>query len=57
MTADLGGVSVTGRVLGAGDDGLRLDVDGTERVEPWDRVGRGRVQVEFNRTDPDNEET
>ena len=57
VTAELGGASVTGRVLGAGDGGLRLDVDGTERVEPWDRVGRGRVQVEFNRTDPDNEET
>ena len=42
---------------GADDAGVRLDVDGTERFERWDRVGRGRVQVEFNRTDPDSEET
>ena len=41
--------TVTGRVLGAGPDGVVLDVDGDERVIPWPELTTGRVQVEFNR--------
>ena len=61
VTVEMGSQSITGRVLGTDDSGARLDVDGTERYEPWDRIGRGRVQVEFNRaapeSDTDSEET
>jgi ribosome maturation factor RimP len=46
--------TVTGRVLDADPDGVRLDLaGGTERV-PYSALGRGRVQVEFNRPDEDD---
>lgn len=45
-----GGSSVTGRVREAGDDGVRLELEGGEqRVIAWSDLGRGKVQVEFNR--------
>jgi ribosome maturation factor RimP len=56
VTVDLAGVPVTGRITGADATSVRLDVDGKPRTEPWDRVGRGRVQVEFNRADRDADE-
>lgn len=43
------GSTVTGRIGEAADAGLRIEVDGTERLLAWDQVVRGRVQVEFNR--------
>jgi ribosome maturation factor RimP len=45
------GTKVTGRVCRADDTGVTLDVDGTERVLPFDEVVRGTVQVEFARKD------
>jgi ribosome maturation factor RimP len=51
VNVEVGGVPVTGRVIDADDAGIRLDVAGRVRTEPWSRVGRGRVQVEFNRAD------
>lgn len=53
------GVTVTGRVAHADDDGVRLVVgdsgDGrtapVERTVPWADLGAGAVQVEFNRRD------
>jgi ribosome maturation factor RimP len=44
-----GGASVTGRVLAAEGPGVVLDVDGSRREVAWADLGRGKVQVEFNR--------
>jgi ribosome maturation factor RimP len=41
--------TVTGRVLAADDAGVTLDVDGTKQEVGWQQLGRGKVQVEFNR--------
>jgi len=52
VTATLAeGDPVTGRVLSADDDAVVLDVDGDERRLPYAGVVRGKVQVEFSRTD------
>jgi len=40
---------VTGRVAGADDGGVTFDVDGAQRTVPYDALGPGKVQVEFNR--------
>jgi ribosome maturation factor RimP len=40
---------VTGRVLGADDSEVTLDVDGTRRTVAYDVLGPGKVQVEFSR--------
>ena len=45
----VGGAEATGRVMSADDDGVVLDVDGTERVLAYADLLRGVVQVEFNR--------
>ena len=44
---------VTGRVVEAAGAGVTLDVDGTRREIAWGELGRGRVQVEFNRGEED----
>jgi ribosome maturation factor RimP len=46
--------SITGRVHEVTDTGVILDVDGTEHEYGWAELGRGKVQVEFNRPDGDN---
>jgi ribosome maturation factor RimP len=43
------GEEVVGRVVGARDDEVELDVGGARRTCPVSSLGRGRVQVEFNR--------
>jgi ribosome maturation factor RimP len=43
------GRSVTGRITAVDDAGVILDLDGTERRFTWSGLGRGKVQVEFNR--------
>jgi ribosome maturation factor RimP len=50
------GGDVTGRVVAADDEGVVLDVGGEERRLAWDEVGRGVVQVEFNRNDGEGQE-
>ncbi|HEU5265463.1 MAG TPA: ribosome maturation factor RimP [Jatrophihabitans sp.] len=50
VAVELAGHPVTGRVVSADEAGVRLDVAGKVRGEPWSRVGPGRVQVEFNRS-------
>ena len=45
------GQPVTGRLLAADDDGVTLEVDGTERVLAHADLARGEVQVEFARKD------
>ena len=54
------GGEVTGRVVGADDDGADVDVDGRPRRLAYADVGKARIQVEFRRgvgdTDADGEE-
>lgn len=50
------GAPVTGRVLAADDEGVLLDVTGTEQRLSYAEVVRGNVQVEFTRKDDDEEE-
>ncbi|MGH8962166.1 MAG: ribosome maturation factor RimP [Jatrophihabitantaceae bacterium] len=45
----VGDKTVTGRVQAVSDKGVTFDVDGSEREIAWSDLGRGRVQVEFNR--------
>ncbi len=40
--------AVTGRVVDADDDRVRLDVDGDTRDIPYAELGAGKVQVEFS---------
>ena len=47
----LGGHLVTGRVIAADDTGVTLDVDDIETTHPYADLGRGRVEIEFNRID------
>lgn len=49
------GSGVTGRVLRLDGDAVVLDVQGAERVLPLAQVARGLVQVEFDRTGPDED--
>lgn len=46
----------TGRIVDTDDAGVTLDVAGTRQVLPWADLGTGRVQVEFNRADPAEED-
>jgi ribosome maturation factor RimP len=46
-----GGHALTARVVGADEDGVVLDADGTSHELPYDQLGPGRVQVEFARLD------
>jgi ribosome maturation factor RimP len=49
VTAQHGETAVTGRVTAVDDTGATLELDGAPRHVPWAQLGRGRVQVEFNR--------
>lgn len=55
VSVTVGENELTGRVLSVDDDGVTLDVDGTDRHLVWADVGTGRMQVEF--THRDNHET
>jgi ribosome maturation factor RimP len=50
------GAPVTGRVRAADDEGVVLDVAGSERRLAYADVVRGSVQVEFGRKDDEDEE-
>jgi ribosome maturation factor RimP len=43
--------TITGRVVAAAEDGVTLDVDGTEREYRYADLGAGRVEIEFSRID------
>jgi ribosome maturation factor RimP len=45
------GDTVVGRVIGADDETVVLDVEGAERRFRYAELGRGRVQLEFRRDD------
>jgi ribosome maturation factor RimP len=51
--------ALTGRVLGADDEGVTLEIDGAERTLRYGDLGPGRVQIEFGRLsdaeEPDEE--
>jgi ribosome maturation factor RimP len=51
VTAQSKGKTITGRVISVDDDGVTLDIQGQPRTIGWADLGRGKVQVEFNRTD------
>lgn len=51
VTVSVEGRSLTGRVTGADDRGVVLDVDGVPREADYPALGPGRVQIEFNRVD------
>jgi ribosome maturation factor RimP len=51
VQTEVGGRVVTGRVLDCTDTGVTLEVAGAARAVAWADLGRGRVQVEFNRAE------
>lgn len=51
VTVRLGGQPVTGRLVAADDTGVTLAVDDVKTTHPYVDVGRGRVEIEFNRLD------
>lgn len=53
VQVDVGDETVTGRVVETDGAGVTLDIDGTRREIAWGALGRGRVQVEFNRGEED----
>ena len=53
VKVDLSGKSTTGRVRGVDDTGVSIEVSGRTRSVGWSDLGRGRVQVEFNREEGD----
>jgi ribosome maturation factor RimP len=56
VRVDVDGSPVTGRVTTVDDDGVVLDVEGSARRVDWSGLGRGKVQIEFNRASDDVEE-
>ncbi|HST46706.1 ribosome maturation factor RimP [Jatrophihabitans sp.] len=58
VTVDVDGRPLTGRVVGADDSAVQLDVEGRQHSLPLAGLGPGRVQVEFSRPgDPGPDET
>jgi ribosome maturation factor RimP len=55
VTVPVGEQTLTGRVREVSDTGVRLDVDGRAHDFAWAQLGRGKVQVEFNRPGADAE--
>jgi ribosome maturation factor RimP len=51
VTVRLGGHLVTGRLIAADDTGATLAVDDVETTHPYADLGRGRIEIEFNRLD------
>lgn len=52
-----GAASFTGRVLDTDDAGVTFATDAGSRRVAWPDLGRGKVQIEFNRADPTDEPT
>jgi hypothetical protein len=49
VSVTVDGSAVTARVLDVDDDGVRLETGEAARRVPWDRLGRGKVEIEFSR--------
>ena len=54
VRVEIAGRSVVGRVVAFDDSGVTLDVDGTKEQVDFAELGRGKVQVEFNRADEED---
>jgi ribosome maturation factor RimP len=52
----VGDRTITGRVRSAADDGVTFDLDDGSRTVAWPELGKGKVQVEFNRSRDDEGE-
>ncbi|MGI8678522.1 MAG: ribosome maturation factor RimP [Jatrophihabitans sp.] len=55
VTAQLKGRTVTGRVVHVDESGATLEIKGRRQAAAWADLGRGNVQIEFNRTGADEE--
>lgn len=53
VTEDGASRRLTGRIRAVTDSAVALEVDGDRREVPWDQLGPGRVQVEFDRPGED----
>jgi ribosome maturation factor RimP len=51
VRVEVDGRQLSGRIGSVDDSGVTLDVDGAERRFEFAQLGRGKVQVEFNRAD------
>ena len=49
VRVEVAGTQLTGRIGSVDDSGVTLDVNGTEQRVGFAELGRGKVQVEFNR--------
>jgi ribosome maturation factor RimP len=49
VQVNVGAETLTGRVRECDDSGVTLDIGGSARDIPWAELGKGKVQVEFNR--------
>ena len=56
VRVQVGGTTLTGRVLTVSDTGIELDVDAVPRQIGWVQLGVGRVQLEFSRKTVDGDE-
>ncbi|HEY2299115.1 MAG TPA: ribosome maturation factor RimP [Jatrophihabitans sp.] len=50
VTVTVGEQQLTGRVKATDDSGVTLEVDGSPRELGWSELGKGKVQIEFNRS-------
>ncbi len=50
VAVDVKGTPATGRVVEVDDAGVTLNLKGRQQHVAWADLGRGKVQVEFNRT-------
>ncbi len=55
VTTEVEGRHLTGRVVAADHDGVELDVSGRRQQVSWSHLGRGKVQIEFNRGNPESD--
>lgn len=51
VTAQTKGKTVTGRVVSVDDNGATFEIKGRQQWIAWSDLGRGKVQIEFNRAD------
>jgi ribosome maturation factor RimP len=49
VATEIDGTALTGRVVATDDTAVTLEVDGKRRSVSWASLGRGKVQIEFNR--------
>jgi ribosome maturation factor RimP len=56
VQTELAGTAITGRIESADYTGVEFDVAGTRRRASYAELGRGRVQVEFNRATPEDDD-